>query len=284
MERGRGTQRFEAERQRCAASFRYFLRYWRFVNRESGKVLQFDELWPGQDELVGLMETKPWLFALKAGKLGFTEIACAYDGWVALFAQPNARVHLFSRDLEAAKELRRYILFGLSHLPPWLSLPIAEGPGSDTTTAIRMRAGEDDVRTIVCYAAGTSVSIDQSCSHAHVDELAHMLFGEALWNTVETTVAPGGSCHVITRGAGPANFSAALWQRAISGDAEGLHAFFSPWHMRPDRDEDWYSRHHGQLDEAGLMQFAPKTWEEAIGGPAQNSVVPLAWLEEALRR
>jgi hypothetical protein len=143
-----------SELEACQRSFRAFLPHWRFINRETGDVASFEVLWPGQEQFAQLMERESWIFALKAGKLGFTEVACAYDAWVVLFRQPNARVHLFSRDARAAQELVGYIRFGLTHLQDWMQLPLmGDEPGGDTVSSLKLQAGLDDVRTIVSYAA-----------------------------------------------------------------------------------------------------------------------------------
>ena len=93
------------ERNACASSFRHFLHHWTFVNRETGRPQTFSSLWAGQENAVAAMELHPWLYLLKAGKLGFTELECAYDAWVALYRHPNARVHLFSLDGSSSKAL-----------------------------------------------------------------------------------------------------------------------------------------------------------------------------------
>ena len=278
----------------CQQSFHRWLRHWHFTNRETGGVETFgrciehgDEhpgaLWPGQRTLMEHMNEHPWLFALKAGKLGFTELECAYDGWVTRFRHPNASVHVFSRDAAAAEELLGYIRFGLSHLPEWMQLPIYEGRGADTDVSLKYQAGPDDVRTVVRYAAGPHVAIDQSATHSHVDELARMLYTELTWTAVESTVPDeGGTVHIVTRGAGAGNYSATLWQKAMRGESR-LYPFFAAWDQRPDRDADWYKRQTGEHTELGLQQFAPTTWEEAIGGPGTAAVIPLQWIEEAFR-
>ena len=195
----------QTELDQCAQSFAFFLPYWTFVNRESGELETFDKLWDGQIEFVQAMSDHPWLFALKAGKLGFTELECAYDGWVLRFKQ-NARVHVFSRDASAAEELLGYVKLGLNHLPKWMRLPIDSGRGADIDRSLRLHAGVDDKREIVRYAAGASVSIDQTATHSHVDELARMPYTEQTWTAVETTISPTGTCHIVTRGAGNAKF------------------------------------------------------------------------------
>jgi hypothetical protein len=270
----------EHELHLCEQSFTWFLPYWTFVNRETGELETFKELWDGQRDFVEAMETHPWIFALKAGKLGFTELECAYDGWVLRFKK-NARVHVFSRDAAAAEELLGYVKLGLNHFPKWMRLDVDSGRGADIDRSLRLYAGEDDVRAIVRYAAGASVSIDQTATHSHVDELARMPYTEQTWTAVETTISPtGGTCHIVTRGAGNANYSADLWHKALAGDGN-LHPFFSDWTKRP-RPEGFYEETKASMTPLGLKEYCPESWEDAIGGPGQDAVFPLSWIEGAL--
>lgn len=262
------------ELHRCRESFLHFLPYWRFRNRETGEVCSFGDLWPGQREFAELMTREPWLFALKAGKLGFTELECAYDGWVLRFGPRNARVHLFSKDHPAAQELVRYVRFGLSHLPSWMQLPLADEAGSSSTTSIKLDAGWDDTRALVAYAASANAAIDQSASHVHLDELAHMQFAQDLWYAVETSVAPGGSCHIVTRGAGEDVFAAELWRSAENGTGR-LHPFFAPWSARPDRDQGWREEQGAHLHAHQLLRFAPETAADALAGDETAEYIPL---------
>lgn len=270
----------EQELVSCETSFEHFLPYWTFVNRESGELETFKKLWDGQQEFVEAMAEHPWLFALKAGKLGFTELECAYDGWVLRFKK-NARVHVFSRDASAAEELLGYVKLGLNHLPKWMRLPVDGGRGADIDRSLRLLAGVDDKREIVRYAAGASVSIDQTATHSHVDELARMPYTEQTWTAVETTISPlGGTCHIVTRGAGNANYSADLWHKALSGESD-LHPFFAPWTKRP-RAEGFFEERKSAMTPLGLKEYCPETWEDAIGGPGQDAVIPLEWIELAM--
>jgi len=265
----------DMERERCRTSFRYFLRHWCFRNRETGQVQSFAELWPGQEELATLIEAEPWLFALKAGKLGFTELECAYDGWALLFCQRNARVHIFSREAQAAQELLGYVRFGLTHLPEWLGLPVLADTGGDTSRSLKLDAGPDDIRTVVSYSANPRAAIDQTATHVHVDELAHVTAPAQLWSAIQSSVAPDGSCHVITRGTDDA-FLYELWQSAVGGESK-LHAFFAPWTARPDRTDGWRAEQAASMPPAELLYFAPETPEDAF---AAGEV--LTYIEEAV--
>ena len=220
------------------------------------------------------MEAEPWIFALKAGKLGFTELECAFDGWVARFGHPNARVHLLSKDTKASRDLLGYVKFGLSHLPPELRLPILDAAGGNTTQSLMLLGpGDDDVRTIVSYATGSGVAIDQSASHTHVDELSHA-DGEPIWNSVATTVPEGGTIHIVTRGAGDQVYTARLWAEAGAGTSR-LKQFFAAWDERPGRDEAFRRSMEGTLTTLGLSYFLPATAADALMGDEESPYIPL---------
>lgn len=73
-----------------------------------------------------------------------------------------------------------------------MQMPImSEPPGGDTDESLKLNAGPDDVRTITSYATSPHAAIDRTATHSHVDELARMPFGEATWQSVQSTIAPG---------------------------------------------------------------------------------------------
>jgi len=110
--------------------FRVFLPHWKFRNRETGQTMSFADLWPGQELAVQFMLDNLWVFLLKAGKLGFTELECAWDAYVALHRQENALVNLFSKDQESSWKLLEIVKFGIVRLPKHLSRRImSELPG-----------------------------------------------------------------------------------------------------------------------------------------------------------
>ena len=219
-----------------------------------------------------MMERFPRLFLLKAGKLGFTELGCAFDGWRLLYAGPNARVHLFSAGERESTELLSYVRFGLAHLPEaWRPVPLEEA-GGNTMTQARYRMGHDDIRTIVSYPSKQNVSIDQSAQHVHIDELAHMPWPRETWEAVLSTIAPGGTCHVITRGR--ANYAKTLWENA-HGEDSPLQPFFQPYTARPGRDEAWRAAQAQVMTPAGLAHFAPRSPDEALTGEGLALIYPM---------
>lgn len=281
-------EQLQLERTRRSAlkTFETFLPYWHFIDRETGDLKTFGrcplhgeehggEVWAGQRAFIDAIKEHDWLYALKAGKLGFTELECAFDAWRAMAGPKNARVHLFSRDDRASQQLLSYVEFGLARLPEWLRpMFLQEEAGGKSAHSLRFRLASDDVRTVVSYAAAAEVSIDLTCHHAHLDELAVMQFAERIWSSVYTTVAPYGTCHVATRGRGEHVFAARLWKMAIAGTAR-LFPFFTPWQARPGRDAGWYAVQEGSLSTQALRHFAPETPEDALAGSDEQAYVPI---------
>lgn len=283
-----------AERIACAdqrTGFAHFIKHWWFVNRDTGQPMRFNRLWPGQENVVDLMTTEPWLILLKAGKLGFSEMECAYDGWVALYRHQNARVHIFSMDAKSAKSFLAIVKFGLTHVPEWLGLPIMVGePGADTTTSLKLYGGPDDVRSIWSYPSNKDAAIDQVATHSHVDELARMPWPAETMSAVQSTVAPGGSIHVVSRGQGDGNYLTTLYRAAEKGGSP-FYAHFEPFQSRPrvpqgevppgaDPNEVWYA----QQQESGmpaeqLNWLAPRTADDALKGSGEGAFIPESiWL------
>lgn len=292
----------------CERSFGHFLRHWYFRNRETGEWQTFGTLWPGQVRAAEAMEAHPWLFLLKAGKLGFTELECAFDGWVLRFRQQNARVHLFSLDGPASKSLLKIVKDGMRRLPPYMRLRQKVGEaGGDTTTSAAYYGpggGDDDERTIKSYPATTSAAIDQTATHSHVDELARMPWPEETWSSIESTVPRHGSVHIVTRGAGDQNYTANLWAAAEEGTTP-LKPVFARFDERPrwpavcpgcqheyhaeDRCEEgddcpgisqeqatraWYEERR-TMPQQQLYYLAPRIPEEALAGDFEDAFVPI---------
>lgn len=265
----------EMLRRTVCRSFRRFLPFWKFKDRDTGVIRSFDDetLWEGQQEFRDAAEEYNWLLALKAGKLGLTELECAFDGW-RLLGSRNGRVHVFSRDATAAEKLLEYIRFGLTHLPEWLRPELlVDERGGDTGHSIKIRMGRDDVRTVERFAAGPNVSIDTSCNHAHVDELGAMPHAQQTWSAVSSTVAPDGTCHVVSRGYGEDVYLTELWQAAEAGASE-LYPLFSDWTKRPGRDEAWFRREEAK-NPHGIRFLAPEKPEDCLSGEATQDFVPI---------
>jgi hypothetical protein len=254
---------------RLATDFRAFLDVWQFRAQEAGEIQVLGEvLWEAQEEFVRMTAApealdqhtgKSWVYFLKARKLGETTIACAYDAWVMRARDTNARVHLFSRRDDAAQELLAAVRFGLERLPAWLQLPVTR----KTTHEYQLGAGPDDRRLAKAYPADRETAVENSCTHGHVDEWARMGNPCKVWQAIEPTMA--GSCHIVTTGLGPTNYSSTYWRKCLAGDARH-HPCFIGALARPDRTETWLKGKRASMDEQQFRQEYPSSWEDALFG------------------
>ena len=266
----------------CGAAFLEWLRWWPFKNRETGEVHTFADLWEGQQEAADAMIEHPWLFLLKAGKLGFTELECAWDGWIARF-KPNSRVHIYSKDADSAKVILGFVKFGLANIHTALRLPIFEGAGGDTIRSLVLDASTTDRRTIISYASASkgaktkgTPGIDQTATHVHLDELSHAEDPETLYSDVSTIVPPDGSIHIVTRGRGDLNYTAELWAKCgNNGGSSPMHGYFADWTKRPDRDEEWHAVEAGKRSNIAMNYYAPATAEDALSGEMDSVFIDL---------
>lgn len=283
-----------AELEACRRDFLHFLRWWQYKDRESGDVRSFEVLWDGQREMAEAMKAFPQIVLLKAGKLGASELECAYDGYALRFAHQNARVNIFSMDAIGAVAMLEIVAFGMDHLPEWMKLPkMADAPGGDTAKQVKYRAGPDDTRTVRAYAPTKKAAIDATGTHSHVDELARMPWPEDTWASVTSTIAPGGTCHIVSRGAGAANYMAQLWDQAKAG-ASALVPIFVNWRQRPryptkpelvekveqgemDAHAAWYAEQEAAFPTTSqLWYFAPETAEQALAGAREDAFIDIA--------
>lgn len=246
----------------AAASFREFLNHWRFIDQESGQVRILGEvLWEAQEEFVRVatLPGNDWIFFLKARKLGETTIECAYDGWVLRFRDKFARVHLFSRRDDAAQELLAAVKFGLQNLPEWMQLSV----GRNTTHEYELLARSNDRRLAKAYPADNDTAVEATCTHGHVDEWARMGSPRKVWQAIEATMAK--SCHFVTTGLGPANWTSSYWRKCLSGDARHYPCFIGALN-RPDRNEVWLRAKRRGMDSQAFAHEYPMKWEDALSG------------------
>lgn len=255
------------ELYRCATDFRYFLRYWKFVNQETMKVQTLGELWPSQDVFVTATQQFNWVYFLKARQLGETTIACAYDAWVLRFRAggKNARVHVFSKREKEAQSLLGRVKFGLENLPAHLRLPVAK----DTVNEYHLLGGPEDTRKAVAYPADNDTARGETCVHAHIDEWAFMGNPSKVWQAIEPSAA--GTVHFITTGQGPASFTSSFWMKCMAGDVIDrygvrCHPCFIDALQRPDRNMQWLrNKRSGGENEAVRWEY-PMTWQDALSG------------------
>jgi Terminase RNaseH-like domain/Homeodomain-like domain len=248
-------------------AFRTWLSLWRFRSGEDKTVRILGEtLWDGQRELAETVATTDFTFLLKARKLGQSTLCVAYAAFCARVRDEQARVHLYSYRERAAIRLLEQVKFGLDRLPVFLRLPLER----ETRQELVYAAGADDERTIVSYPMSKNTSIEETSTHAMLDEFAFWPDCETTFARLEPTfTAPGATATLVTTGNGPANFSTTLWRQCKDGDGI-FEPVFLPATARPGRDGGWLERKRRSMSASAFRSEYALTEADALAGPAER--------------
>jgi Terminase RNaseH-like domain len=248
-------------------AFRTWLSLWRFRSGEDKTVRILGEtLWDGQRELAETVATTDFTFLLKARKLGQSTLCVAYAAFCARVRDEQARVHLYSYRERAAIRLLEQVKFGLDRLPVFLRLPLER----ETRQELVYAAGADDERTIVSYPMSKNTSIEETSTHAMLDEFAFWPDCETTFARLEPTfTAPGATATLVTTGNGPASFSTTLWRQCKDGDGI-FEPVFLPATARPGRDGGWLERKRRSMSASAFRSEYALTEADALAGPAER--------------
>lgn len=249
----------QMELMRVAYDFRRFLDYWYFTPEGGSKTLLGKSIWPGQETYAHEAMIHKWIYYLKARQLGESTIACAYDAWRLRFGPPNSRVHIMSRTESEAIGLLADVVFGLDRLPAWMQLDSLKRSDKEITFGVK-----DDKRIAHAYATSSSPGRGETCTHAHIDELAFMENPAKVWAAIEPGISMNGTCHIVTTNDAPESFTAILWRKCIVGDGQFFACFVDAL-QRPDRNAAWYrAKRAATPDEAHFLREYPMKWEDAL--------------------
>jgi hypothetical protein len=248
-------------------AFRAWLDIWKFRSGEDKAIRTLGPtMWEGQRQLADTLATVDHSFVLKARKLGQSTICVSYSGFAARVRDEQARVHLFSYRERAAKRLLEQVKFGLQRLPEFLRLPIER----ETMQELVYDAGGDDLRTVVSYPMSKSTAVEETSTHAMLDEFADWPDNETTYGGLEPTfTADGATSTLVTTGNGPQNFAATYWNLCVDGD--GLHEpIFLPASARPGRDAAWMERKRKTMTASSFRCEYAMTPADALAGSAER--------------
>jgi hypothetical protein len=251
-----------------AAGFRAWLGIWHFKSGEDKQVRTLGEaLWEGQLQLADTLATEPHVYLLKARKLGQSTIAVAYAAFCARVRDEHARVHCFSYRERAANRLLEHAKFGLQRLPEFLRLPLER---ETLQELVYDAGGNGDTRTLVSYPMSKSTAVEETSTHALLDEMSDWPDAEVTFQGLEPTfTAVNATSNIVTTGNGPQNWSATYWQMCKDGD--GLHEpVFLPATARPGRDETWLARKRRTMTASGFRSEYAMSEADALAGPAER--------------
>lgn len=261
---------------KCSASCAYFVHtYCQIYDATSSAWIPF-HLWPSQIDVLDALQNNRLNVILKARQLGMTWLVLCYILWKMLF-RPVFTALLFSRrETEAIYLLGQQRLRGIyNRLPAWMQ-----------TRQVLTDASHEWILSngSVAYGFPTTAGDSYTAGFAFVDEADLVPDLNALMNAVKPTIDGGGGMVLLSRAdkSMPNSEFKRIYRAARAGQ-NGWNSIFLPWHVRPERDEQWYEDQRkdiynrtGSLDD--LFQQYPATDEEALRPATLDKRIPFEWL------
>lgn len=217
--------------------------------------------WPMQSEYFKLLDVSRQTITLKARQLGVSWCTIIYCVWLAAY-HDNVTILVFSKDLDAAKEIIRRARFVFNHVT---DKPTEEKGRAENQQEIKYNNGS----RLKAFAATENAGTSFTATFLIVDEADKMKFGRDLYTSIKPTIDDGGRIAIIFTAYGGDGLGRLLWNtrsHAREDEAgEGLTRFFIPWHARPGRTKQWYDRVASEaISLAHHRQEYPSTAEEAL--------------------
>jgi hypothetical protein len=208
---------------------------------------------------------------LKARQIGFTTLtACAFF-WRAFF-YPNSSALLASvGEDEAKKTLLKRVKRPYRNLPGWMR---DKGPKLVTDTTVEL--GFDNGSSILSIPSTESASRGDAVYAVMMDEAAFVGTSEDVFAALDPLCY--GPLWMVSTANGIGNFFHEAWIDSSEPDSE-WQSSFRAWHVREDRDQEWYERQKRLYRKRPHLFFQeyPSTPEEAFS-KSGNTVFEMAAL------
>jgi len=206
------------------------------------------------------------LIILKARQIGFSWLVAAYVAWTILFKE-GAVVLMLSKGQDEARTILGKVRFVLRNLPEgWLPALGVDSRGEITIPSMNSKvtalpATEDAGRS----ETATLVIQDEADFHEYLD---------TNYAAVKPTIDAGGQM-VMGSTSNKRKMTSLfkdLYRRAKAKESgEGWVHIFFPWHVRPERDVEWYERTKADVPatddmspELYMEQEYPNSEDEAL--------------------
>ena len=299
LERRKRARLHTPELERCAAKAVHFITTCcKIFDASKSRWIPFD-LWSEQIEVTEMIVDNKQVIILKARQLGMTWLVLAYALWLMLF-YPAAVILLYSlRDTEAVYLMSDDRLRGMfANLPPWMMMrAIDEKKSTEDKTVYKWvsLSIEDDGGHLwklgngsVARCFPTTAGDSYTASLAVIDEADLVPDLNGLLLRIKPTIDMGGKLILLSKAnkKEPKSEFKRIYKNAKTGQADGEQwaSVFLPWHVRPQRTQEWYDNERrdiekrtGSLDD--LWENYPATDAEALAPKQLDKRIPFKWCQ-----
>ena len=222
----------------------YFINNYVKVSHPLKDTLPFN-LYDFQEDLIEDFQNYRFNIVLKARQLGISTASAAYVAWLLLFHR-NKNVAIMATKLQTAAILAKKAKFALKHAPEWMMISKIV---LDNKNSFELDNGSQVKAISTSGDAGRS----EALSLLVVDEAAIIEGMDELWAGLYPTLSTGGDCIVVSTPKGVGNLFHKLYSEAEQG-LNDFNAVKLPWHLHPDRDQEWYEKETKNMSRREIAQ------------------------------
>jgi len=226
---------------KCVQDPVHFMKKYCYIQHpQRGRVLF--NLFPFQDKVLTLWKDHPYSIILKSRQLGISTLSAGYSLWLMLFHK-DKNILCIATKQETARNMVTKVKFMYDNLPSWLKIDAEE----NNKLSLRLNNGSIIKATSASSDAGRSEAV----SLLLVDEAAFIENIGEIWASAQQTLATGGGAIVLSTPYGTGNWFHKTWSSAEAGQNDFLPIKL-PWHVHPERDENWRKRQDELLGDPRL--------------------------------
>lgn len=223
-------EKIKQEFIRCASDPVYFMKkYYLIQHPQKGR--QLFDLYPFQELTLKLFQKNSNCIINKSRQLGISTLVSAYSLWLMLF-QRDKNVLVIATKQDTAKNMVTKVRFAYDNLPNWMKIGAAAT--SNNQLSLRLTNGSQ----IKAVAAAGDAGRSEAVSLLVIDEAAFIDNIDIIYTAAKLTLATGGGCIALSTPNGHGNWFHRTYSAAQKRENDFLPICL-PWHVHPERDENW---------------------------------------------
>jgi len=229
---------------KCGKKPTYFFNKYVKIQHPTRGTINFDTF-DFQDDCVKSFREHRFNVVLKSRQLGLSTLSAAYAVWLAIFYK-DKNILVIATKLAVAQNFIKKVKTAIQHLPPWLVLPEVTGNNKQSVefsngSSIKAIPTSDD--------AGRS----EALTLLIVDEAAFVRNFDEIWMSLYPTLSTGGRAIVLSTPNGVGGQYYDIYTKAESDENE-FNAIKLPWHVHPERDDDWFDKESRNMSKKQVAQ------------------------------
>jgi hypothetical protein len=229
---------------KCGKDSKYFINNYAKISHPMHGLIPF-KTYPFQDDLLADFDDYRFSVILKGRQLGISTVTAAYICWLLLFYR-DKNVLVIATKFQTAANLVKKVKAMMLNLPPWMRIASIK---IDNRTSFVLTNGSEVKASSTSGDAGRS----EALSLLVIDEAAHVDGLEELWTGLYPTLSTGGRCIALSTPNGVGNWFHKTYVEAESG-ANDFHPVNLPWHVHPERDEEWFIKETRNMSPRQIAQ------------------------------